>query len=233
MINGVSAERRADNERRLRPYAKLRARPWFAAPPVRVVSKPGAEVLTMYTIQSGEAYETLARDGVLIGDSSLGWDHVQEAYAWMLRQMERRLPGSGAGLLWLWPAATREQLRDSAKHSRGGVMLTVKVARERVLLSEFSDWHSSLNRSVLVPQMPGETGDEWDQRWTTLDDDFRARAEPYDSLPISEWPTDLRAEIEASWEAIFDPATWPAKPALQATMHELRPADVVRAVRIL
>lgn len=35
---------------RLRPYGDLPARPWFLAPPLRVVSDPGAEALTMYTI---------------------------------------------------------------------------------------------------------------------------------------------------------------------------------------
>jgi len=41
----------------------------------------------MYTIQTRDAYETLVRDGALVGDSSLGWPAFQEAYAWMLRQM--------------------------------------------------------------------------------------------------------------------------------------------------
>jgi len=193
----------------------------------------------MYTFQTREAYETLRRDGVLVGDSSKGADDwageqvFREAYAWMRRQMARRLPGPPhRGLLWLWPTATRELLRDIAKYARGEVLLTVRVARERALLSEFSDWHAVLNRYLHVPVNPGESEDEWELRWTALDDDFGARAKPYDAAPITEWPDELRVEIESSWEAIFDPATWRPKLNLQATISELRTADVVRAVRI-
>lgn len=186
----------------------------------------------MYTIQSHEAYETLARDGVLVGDPSLGWSEFQEAYAWMLRQMDQRLPGSPGGLLWLWPTATRGRLRDGARHARGAVLLTVKVARDRVLLSEFLDWHAVLNRSLHVPPLLGESNEEWEARWSPLDEDFDERAKPYRGEPITAWPEALRAEIESSWEAIFDPTTWRTPPVLQATMRELRTDDIVRAVQI-
>lgn len=46
--------------------------------------------------------------------------------------------------------------------------------------------------------------------------------------PITAWPEALRAEIESSWEAIFDLTTWRTPPVLQ----ELRAEDVVGAVRI-
>jgi hypothetical protein len=218
---------------RLRAYGALPSRPWFLAPPLRVVSDPWAEMLTLHTIQNRDAYETLVNVGVLVGDSTLGWTEFQEAYSWMLRQMDRRLPtGSSGGLLWLWPTATRARLCDDAKNARGEVLLTVRVARGRVLLSEFLDWHAVLNRSLHVPALLGETDEEWEARWNPLDDDFTARAEPYRALPINEWPDDLRAEIESSWEAIFDSRTWRTPPVLQATMRELRAEDVVRAVRI-
>jgi len=217
---------------RLRPYGDLPARPWFLAPPLRVVSDPGAEALTMYTIQARDAYETLVRDGVLVGDSSLGWPEFQEAYAWMLRQMDQRLPGQSGGLLWLWPTATPSRLRDDARHARGEVLLTVRVAKERVLLSEFFDWHAVLNRSLHVPPLPGESDETWEVRCNPIDEDVDARAKPYRKEPIATWPEALRTEIESSWEAIFDPATWRTPPALQATMRELRAKDVVRAVRI-
>jgi len=215
-----------------RSYLELPVRPWFLAPPLRVVSEPGAESLTMYTIQTRDAYETLVRDGVLVGDSSLGWPEFQEAYAWMMRQMDQRLPGPPGGLLWLWPTATRRRLRDEARHARGEVLLTVQVAKERVLLSEFLDWHAVLNRSLHVPQLPGESDEAWETRWRPIDDEFDARAKPYRKEPIAAWPGALRAEIESSWESIFDPATWRTPPVLQATMRELRAEDIVCAVRI-
>lgn len=233
IIDGMKTSSRTARWPGLRSYQELRSRPWFLAPPLRIVSDPDADVLTMYTIQSREAYETLAKEGVLVGDSARGWPEFQEAYSWMLRQMDRRLSGGPpGGLIWLWPTATRARLRDDAKHARGEVLLTVRVERERVLLSEFLDWHAVLNRSLHVPALRGESDEEWEARWNPLDDDFIARAEPHRALPIGEWPSDLRTEMESSWEAIFDPATWRTPPVLQATMPELRAEDVVRAVRV-
>lgn len=218
---------------RLPAFADLPVRPWFLAPPRRLPLFRDAQTLTLHTFQTREAYETLAADGVLVGDSSRGWHEFQEAYGWMLRQMdERGVHGPAGGLLWLWAGITTRQLRDDARRARGHVLLTVRVPRDRVLISEFSDWHAALNRFLHVPARPGESPDAWERRWTALDDDFRARATPYERLPIDEWPQSIRTEIEASWEAIFDPATWSAKASLQATMRELRAPDVVRAVRI-
>lgn len=84
-----------------------------------------------------------------------------------------------------------------------------------MLLSDFLDWHAALNRCFHVPKLPGENDEEWEARWNPLDDDFTARAEPYRVMPIGEWPDDLRAEIESSWEAIFDPETWRTPPVLR------------------
>lgn len=232
IIEGMGSPTPTAARRRLRPYRDLPVRPWFLAPPLRIVSRPGAEMLTMYTLQTHDAYETLARDGVLVGDPSLGWPEFQEAYTWMLRQMDQRLPGPQGGLLWLWPTATHERLRDDARHDPGNVLLTVRVAQARVLLSDFLDWHVVLNRSLHVPLLPGESNEEWEARWTLIDEDFEERATPYRGEPTTAWPEALRAEIESSWEAIFDPATWRTPPVLQATMRELRAEDIVRAVRI-
>lgn len=52
--------------------------------------------MLLHIFQALAAYETLVRDGVLVGDSSLGDADFQEAYAWMLKQMDARFgPGSG------------------------------------------------------------------------------------------------------------------------------------------
>jgi hypothetical protein len=80
--------------------------------------------------------------------------------------------------------------------------------------------------------LPDESPEDWEARWTAVDDDFRARAKSYERAPLAEWPGALRADLESSWEAIFDPGTWSAKRTLQATMREICSADVVRAVRI-
>lgn len=232
MIGRMSPARRAVRGHRLPAYAQLPSRPWFLAAPLRISADPRADVLTLHTVQSRAAYETLASEGVLVGDPSLGWAEFREAYDWMRRQMARRLPEPRDGILWLWPTATRKDIRRDARQARGEVLLTVRVARERVLLSHFSDWHIVLNRGLHVPQLPGETDEEWDARYTKMRDAFDARTAGYRSAPLSEWPDDTKIDVETSWEAIFDPATWRQKPPLQATMHELFPGDVVRAVRI-
>lgn len=232
IVDGMGMTASTAVRSRLRPYRELPVRPWFIAPPLRVVSDPAAEVLTMYTFQTRDAYDSLVRDGVLVGDSLLGLPEFQEAYTWMLHQMDRRLPGPSGGLLWLWPTATRRRLRDDARHARGEVLLTVQVAAERVLLSEFLDWHAVLNRSLHVPPLPGESDEDWEARWSPIDDNFDERAKPHRKEPITAWPEVLRAEMESSWQLIFDPATWRTPPMLQATMREVRAEDVVRAVRI-
>lgn len=89
-----------------------------------------------------------------------------------------------------------------------------------------------LNRFLHVPVRPGESDEAWDARWTALDDDFRSRAQAYERLPLADWPDALWAELKASWEAIFDPVAWREDVPLQATMREIRAADVVRAVRV-
>lgn len=188
----------------------------------------------LHTIQTREAYGALAADGVLAGDSSRGWDEFQEAYDWMLRQMDQRgLPGPAGSMLWLWASITPRQLRDDARRARDHILLTVRVPRERALISDFSDWHAVLNRFLHVALRPGENHEAWEIRRAALDDDFRVRAEPYECLPITEWRQGLRAELESSWEAIFDPETWGEGASLQATMRELRADDVVRAARIM
>lgn len=214
-------------------YDALPTHHWLIAPPVSLRCDPTAQTLKLYTIQSRQAYEELVREGVLIGDSTLGCPEFREAYSWMHRAMGRRVvPGRGTGLLWLWARTSRSQLRRDAKQSHGDVLLSARVDRDRVLVSEFSDWHAALNRVLHVPAIVGEKEDTWERRADEAFEDFEGRAAPFVDLPLAQWPKELRDEIEGSWESIFDPATWEAKRPLQATMRELRAADVVRAVRI-
>ena len=111
-------------------------------------------------------------------------------------------------------------------------MLTVRLPRQRALISDLSDWHAVLNRYLHVPSDPGESEVAWEERWTALDDDFSARAEPYASRALTKWPDELRTELETSWDSIFDPATWTGTRTLQATTRELHADDVTRAVKI-
>lgn len=233
MIDDVIARGRTAARGSLRPYGRLPIRPWFLAPPLTVAADPSADVLTLHTIQTASAYRILVADGVLCGESWLGEPEFQEAYSWMLRQMdERDIPGPRGRMLWLYASTRRNVLRYNAGGARGEVMLTVRIPRDQALISDLQDWHAALNRYLHVPLIPGESYSSWEERWTSLEEAFSARAGPYYSWPLPRWPDDLRAELETSWEAIFDPATWVEGRTLQATLRELRAEDVLRAVRI-
>lgn len=217
----------------LRPYERLTRRPWFLAPPRRVGGNLHAEVLTLHTIQTRVAYETLRRDGTLVGDPALGEADFTEAYSWMRKRMARRLSSSGDGILWLWAKTTYRDLIGSTRYGRGEVLLTVRVPRERVLLSHFDDWHSVLNRSLEVPLLLGETYEQWLPRFDSIRDGWDQRERVYRDLSIDQWPAALRAELESSWDSIFDLGHRTESFYVQATVHELRAHEVSRVVRIM
>lgn len=214
-------------------YEELPRRPWYAAPPLRLGGDRAAGELTMHTLQTPEAYEVLHGEGVLVGEPERGEPAFQEAYTWMSSQLDARgIPGPSGGLIWLWPAPSRATLRRCSRRGRSEVLISVRVARERVLISEFLDWHAVLNRFYHLPARTDEGADAWQARWERIEADFGTRSAPYEDRPFSDWPVALRAELEASWETIFDPATWSRAPTLQAVMRELHVEDVIRAVRI-
>lgn len=231
----------------LSPFGDIPVVPWFLASSAFAIGKrrPRAmsswtdrssetETVTLCTFQSPEAYEMLRKEGVLIGDPTRGWEEFQEAYAWLDRNMDDRgIPGPAGALLWLWPDPSARRIRTHARQARGEVMLTVRLPAEKVLISEFDDWHAVLNRVLNVPQRVGEAEEDWDRRSARQWDDFSAKAGSLARGPTDELPTDLRAELENSWQQIFDPSTWHPDSTLQATARELRRAEIVRAVRIL
>ena len=70
--------------------------------------------------------------------------------------------------------------------------MEIEVPDKEVLLSDFSNWHSALNGCPL---------DNWKQinRKTDLLDKAAGK-----HLGFNDYPIELRREIEASWEPIFD-----------------------------
>lgn len=212
------------------------ARPEEAVPAGRMGFDLDADRLLLYTLQSPAAFGTLNATGVLRPDPGLAESDFAEAYDWMYRQMNARLTTSGEGALWLWARTTRERLVDSCRHQRGDILLTCRVERERDLLSHFMDWHVPLNRGLLVPALAGETEADYWGRFGRAWDDFDARLKAAGAdwhAPMDGWPGGLRAEMEASWEHIFDLSRYGRFETWQATVHELYEGDVVDAVRIL
>ncbi|MGO4860132.1 DUF3841 domain-containing protein [Arthrobacter sp. 2MCAF14] len=137
--------------------------------------------------------------------------------------------------MWLWAKIGRQDLLAHCRRSRGKVLLTCRIPRERVLLSEFDDWHRVLNGSPNILALPGESDDAYGDRLNLVLDDFfdRVSAAGVEHDPVSTWPQDLRPEIEASWETILDPSNYPRTSYWTATVHELHAEDVTEAVRFV
>ncbi|MFF2298496.1 DUF3841 domain-containing protein [Arthrobacter sp. NPDC058127] len=148
--------------------------------------------------------------------------------------MAARLTTAGEGAIWFWARITRRDLVDSCRHSIGQVLLTCRVPRERVLLSHYGDWHSVLNKFPHIPEIPGESDEDYTVRTDRRYDDFvdRLKAAGAWGAGIEAWPADLRADVEQGWESIFDPGNYGRFESWQATMHTLCVEDVVEAVRI-
>ena len=212
------------------------AAPERAVPPGRVGYDLDAGRLLLHTVQTAEAVDVLMRTGTLRPDPALEDADFADAYDWMCRQMRERLPTSGGGALWLWARTRRGHLVSCCQHARGKVLLTCRVPRDRVLLSHFNDWHSVLNRSLgWGSRLPGESEDDAFARWEEASDELDARLEGagvHRYAPVRDWPTDLRAEVERSWECIFDRDNYGRYDVWQATVHVLYAEDVVEAVRI-
>ncbi len=211
------------------------ADPECALPAGRVGYDITAESLLLHTIQTAEAFDCLRTSGMLVPDPRLACPDFDDAYDWMCRRMAARLPTSGDSALWLWARIRRRELVDSCRRSRGSVLLTCRVPRQRLLLSHFDDWHMVLNRVLYVPPLTGESDDDHWKRWEPVWDAFVARCEAAGvrDQPLGEWPDRLRGRIERSWEAILDPANYGKYERWQATVHALHTEDVVEAVRIL
>jgi hypothetical protein len=188
----------------------------------------------MHTVQTQGAYNELAETGTLRPDPSLAWPEFAEPYRWMLEQMNQRLSTSGNGMVWLWARISWRDLVDQLRRARGEVLVTVRIPRDRILLSAFDDWHVPLNRGLYVPSRPDESVDAWWSRAGPLKDAFDARVEAagFGQTPLDQWDPELRHELESSRVGIFDPANWPRGCIVQATVHELRAEDVVSATRI-
>lgn len=171
---------------------------------------------------------------MLRGDACLAEPAFADAYAWLAAEMDRRVSTTGPGMLWAWARIGRRQLVSNVRRARGDVLLTVDVSAERALVHSYDDWHAVLNRALLVPARRRETAEQWWARAEQIIDEFEARVDAggHRQLSLGEWPKELRAELEASWTAIFDPGTWEPGAHLQAMLHELRAEDVVAAARI-
>lgn len=198
-----------------------------AVPPGRVGYYLSAPSLLLHTVQATEGLEELLATGRLAPDPANASSDYTQAYAWMLRQMGKRLPTTGEAAVWLWAKIRREDLLQHVRGYSGQVLLTCRVPRERVLLSHYADWHSVLNGFPNYRELPDESEEAADARIDADREDFYARVDAagLHCQDLRGWPADLRAELEATWEMIFDEGRYGRAAYWQATVHELRAED--------
>lgn len=207
-----------------------------ALPPGRVGYDLSAPVLLLHTIQSADAFDVLASTSRMTADPGHAEREFGDAYAWMGRQMERRLATSRDAALWFWARTTRRELVAACRRSApGDVLLTCRVPRERVVLSHFEEWHQVLNGSPVERPQSGESAEERWERWEAMWEGFNARLDDAGVRddPWPTWPPDLRGELEALWKCILQPDLCGPYETWQATTHHLDAHEVIDAVRIL
>jgi hypothetical protein len=168
---------------------------------------PGALAL----LRSGKPYLISQAAVRRHGEFSEDWKHFRSAYGWMEDQFRLRvgpLPTSRA-LVWAW-YKPKPDFRKGAWRGvpRPVVLLTLRVDPNRVLVSDYEDWHQVLNEAPIAPRELEHDGEAWD-RWA---DEAYA------------WP---KAKKQATWSRIFQPAYMGSY--CQAVLAEIRPSDVVAA----
>jgi hypothetical protein len=185
--------------------------------------------LLLHSLMPAEAYETLRSTGTLRCDTSFSEQTFLPAYRWMYEEFARRRPAEAPGpLLWAWARIQRSALVDSLRHGGGeDVLVTLRVPRERVLLSDFDDWHAVLNHWELHPRAldDAEADRRIDAFWEERD------ALGVGTSGIETWPEPLRLRVMASWSQVFE--IGPPPRAVQAVTCRFDAGDVVDAVEVV
>ena len=201
--------------------------------------------MTLWTIQTFAAWEKLQRSQVLVCNPRYSlpsrdlWssDRTRGAYAWMVKQMRRRLEAQSEASFPLWGwyqyngiKQRKPDLRRRAHLPKGtrGVRIEFEAPEKTVLLSDFDLWHFALNYYYL----PENEAD--DDAFERLLSDHNLTSEHLASTKRAPY----HQRIQASWECIFD-LTWEeeycahpySEKSIQATfwklhMHQIRDVKV-------
>jgi len=157
-------------------------------------------LLTLWTIQTEEAWEAAKRRGALVADARRVARTWRPAYSWMSTAMRSRLtpaPSQIAFPIGAWHkwsrSRVRPDLRASAHVARGVRAVRVEFVTDAaaVLFSDFDAWHFVLNGWYLpMNTADGERFDRW------------LRRRQVDKLGRVREPT-IQRELERSWERIF------------------------------
>ena len=197
--------------------------------------------MVIWSILTQQAWNDLLRRGRLRVTRCHVIQEFLGPYAWMAKQMERRLttprPSKNALPIWAWyqwEGVTRRKpdLRSAgylAKNERG-VRVELEIADDRVLLSDFDLWHYVLNYWYLPTSE--KNGILFEKKLAN------AGVSSHGCDHQRSLPNRYHREVERSWERIFD-VNWadrghaiaspPRNKSIQATFWELFVDDVADA----
>lgn len=131
---------------------------------------------TFYTVMPVYTWRQFCKQGYLVGNKDKALFPTE--YEWMIEQMHKRIPNyQGEHPVWLWTEYPSHIKSGFVKKRQSGVVLTLEIPDELVLLSDFDDWHCVLNN---VPCAISE--------------------EEYDAF----YEGKLSMTLEESWERIFN-----------------------------
>lgn len=186
--------------------------------------------MIVWTFQPVEVYEQLKKDGIFHSDPSkselLDLESLQDAYKWMMTQMEKRIKPKPIGAnypIWAWHTYDwkhkKPDLRLGAFNQYRGDMICIEldIPDNCVLLSDENDWYAILNDTYCSTAM--------------CDDEYEKESAEYEKLSKKEKEIAKRK----SWEQIFriehieNDGYWRGR-YIQATFWEIR-MENVREVR--
>lgn len=161
--------------------------------------------VTVFTVQSPTALRCAESLGYWHGSRDFIEDEdFRDAYLWMRDQMAERI-SFFSGDYPIWATLHRPNFRKLRKWAEPQVLVKARVPRGRILLSDYDDWHSVLNRFIATHDEK-----EADQWW---------------ELPETEKLANLH------WERILD-LDWVIengrKPRLQACVDRIYAHEVER-----
>lgn len=101
--------------------------------------------MLLYTVQEQQVVDTLLEKGIVFPDKSKEYPYFKTAYDWMRSKMVQRqlLQDMSCGMFWAFDKLEEVKLHD-------GLLLTLDIHESLILPSEYSYWHSVLNKGPIV-----------------------------------------------------------------------------------
>lgn len=154
--------------------------------------------MIVWTNQPYSVYEQLMATGSFSCTPALainlndGFDDFARAYAWMIKQMKRRIGQPPAGVttpIWAWYRMNFQHRRPDFRMDRDfddQVCMEIEIDEAQILLSDFENWNFVLN--------------DWYLAKVSNEDDWNRQEAWFDQLPAAH---QTRVK-ERSWQRIFD-----------------------------